>query len=73
VLQEIPDELKGKDETKGEAGLRGHLKNDKEERGGSSAYVPTDASKDKQLAAAFEHLRGITRGAAVAPKAGVPN
>ncbi len=25
VLQEIPDELKGKDETKGEAGLKGHL------------------------------------------------
>ena len=27
VLQDIPDELKGKDETKGEAGLKGHLKN----------------------------------------------
>src|SRR3954453_10318084 len=27
ILQEVPDELKGKDETKGEAGLRGHLKN----------------------------------------------
>jgi C-terminal processing protease CtpA/Prc len=37
ILQEIPDELKGKDETKGEASLRGHLKNDKEEKGGSSA------------------------------------
>ena len=24
VLQEVPDELKGKDETKGEASLRGH-------------------------------------------------
>ena len=52
VLQDVPDELKGKDETKGEAGLRGHLKNggDKEERGGSSAYVPPDPAKDKQLA-----------------------
>src|ERR671913_2647523 len=27
VLQEVPEELKGKDETKGEAGMRGHLKN----------------------------------------------
>ena len=27
VLQEVPDELKGEDETKGEAGLPGHLKN----------------------------------------------
>jgi len=53
VLQDIPDELKGKDETKGEAGLRGHLKNDKEERGGSSAYIPPDPAKDKQLIAAY--------------------
>ena len=53
VLQEVPDELKGKDETKGEAGLRGHLKNsDKDEKGGSSAYVPPDPAKDKQLIAA---------------------
>ena len=74
VLQEVPDELKGKDETKGEAGLRGHLKNgDKEERGGSSAYVPPDPTKDKQLAAAYDQLRGIQKGAAVTPKASVPN
>jgi carboxyl-terminal processing protease len=64
ILQEIPDELKGKDETKGEAGLRGHLKNtDKDERGGSSAYVPPDPAKDKQLIAALEQLRG-RKGAA---------
>ena len=62
VLQEIPDELKGKDETKGEAGLRGHLKNT-EEKGGSSAYVPPDPTKDKQLIAAFDHLRGVRKGA----------
>src|SRR4051794_36135663 len=74
VLQEIPDELKGKDETKGEAGLRGHLKNsDKDERGGSSAYVPSDPAKDQQLIAAFEHLRGIRKGAANTPRGGVPN
>jgi carboxyl-terminal processing protease len=74
ILQEVPDELKGKDETKGEAGLRGHLKNDKEERGGSSAYVPTDPAKDKQLLSAFDYVRGIQKGAAAAtPKAGVPN
>ena len=62
VLQEIPDELKGKDETKGEAGLRGHLKNG-DEKGGSSAYVPPDPAKDKQLSAAFDYLRGVRRGA----------
>jgi carboxyl-terminal processing protease len=65
VLQDIPDELKGKDETKGEAGLRGHLKNsDKDEKGGSSAYVPPDPAKDKQLIAAFDHLRSAGQGSA---------
>jgi carboxyl-terminal processing protease len=73
VLQEIPEELKGKDETKGEAGLRGHLKNDKEERGGSSAYVPPDPAKDKQLIAAYEYLRGFRQGAANTAPSGVPN
>lgn len=72
ILQDIPDELKGKDETKGEAGLRGHLKNS-EEKGGSSAYVPPDPTKDKQLNAAFDHLRGVRKGVAntrPAPEAG---
>jgi carboxyl-terminal processing protease len=66
VLQDIPEELKGKDETKGEAGLRGHLQNggDKEERGGSSAYIPPDPAKDKQLIAAYDFLRGVRKGAA---------
>ena len=73
ILQDIPDELKGKDETKGEAGLRGHLKNDKEEKGGSSAYIPPDAAKDKQLIAAYDHLRGVQKGAANKTGAGVPN
>jgi carboxyl-terminal processing protease len=74
VLQEIPDELKGKDETKGEAGLRGHLKNtDKDEKGGSSAYVPPDPTKDKQLIAAFDHLRAMRKDAANAAPAKVPN
>lgn len=41
VKQNVPDELKGKDQTKGEAGLKGHLQNSgTEEAGGSSAYVP---------------------------------
>lgn len=73
VIPEVPDELKGKDETKGEAGLRGHLKNQGEEKGGSSAYVPTDPAKDKQLIAAYEQLRGIRKGAANTTPTGVPN
>jgi carboxyl-terminal processing protease len=74
VLQDIPEELKGKDETKGEAGLRGHLKNgEKDEKGGSSAYIPPDPAKDKQLLAAYDFLRGVRQGAANTTKAGVPN
>jgi carboxyl-terminal processing protease len=66
VLQDVPDDLKGKDETKGEAGLRGHLQNgaETEERGGSSAYVPPDPAKDKQLTAAYDFLHGVRKGAA---------
>ena len=67
VLQDVPDELKGKDETKGEASLRGHLKNSgKEEKGGSSAYVPPDPANDKQLIAAFDYLRSAGQGSAAA-------
>jgi carboxyl-terminal processing protease len=59
VLNEVPAELKGKDETKGEASLKGHLKNGEEEQGGSSAYVPPDPKNDKQLNYAFDLLRGV--------------
>ena len=54
----MPDELKGKDDTKGEASLKGHLKNGEEEKSGSQAYVPPDPKNDKQLKAAMEMLRG---------------
>lgn len=73
VLQEVPEEIKGKDETKGEAGLRGHLQSgDKQEKSGSSAYVPPDPTKDKQLIAAMEILRGVRKDAA-APSTTAPN
>ncbi|MDJ1157548.1 S41 family peptidase [Chelatococcus sp. SYSU_G07232] len=75
VLQEVPDDIRGKDETKGEAGLRGHLRNGDNEKSGSSAYVPTDPTKDTQLNAAFDLLRGVKKDASSAPKptAAVPN
>lgn len=59
VMPDVPPELKGKDETKGEASLRGHLKNGEDERGGSSAYVPPDPKNDKQLNYALDMLRGV--------------
>ena len=59
VLEAIPDDLKGKDEAKGEASLRGHLSNDKgEDLSASQAYVATDPTKDTQLIAALDLLRG---------------
>ena len=61
LLQDVPDELKGKDDTKGEASLKGHLKNGDDEKTGSQAYVPPDEKKDKQLTAAVELLHGKPR------------
>ncbi|MFZ0497000.1 MAG: S41 family peptidase [Methylocella sp.] len=61
VLQDVPAELKGKDDTKGEASLRGHLKNGADEMGGSQAYVPPDPKNDKQLIAAEDILRGVNK------------
>ncbi|WP_159725991.1 S41 family peptidase [Methylosinus sp. Ce-a6] len=58
LLQDVPDELKGKDDTKGEAALKGHLKNGEDEKSGSQAYVPPDPKKDKQLTAAVDILHG---------------
>jgi len=63
ILQDVPDELKGRDSTKGEASLRGHLRNGEDEKSGSQAYVPPDATKDKQLIAAADLLRGVKTAA----------
>ena len=63
ILQDVPDELKGRDSTKGEASLRGHLRNGEDEKSGSQAYVPPDVTKDKQLIAAADLLRGVKTAA----------
>ena len=74
ILQDVPDELKGKDDTKGEASLKGHLTNGDDEKTGSQAYVPADPAKDKQLTAAMDLLHGVSQTSdAVAPKTAVPN
>ena len=59
VLQDVPDELKSRTDTKGEASLRGHLKNDGDEKTGSQSYVPPDAKDDKALKMADDLLHGI--------------
>lgn len=67
IEEELPDDIKAKinaEKPRGEASLRGHLKNpdgsvqEKEESSGSSSYVPKEAEKDTQLQYALKMLRG---------------
>jgi carboxyl-terminal processing protease len=67
VLQDVPDELKARTDTKGEASLRGHLKNDGDEKTGSQSYVPPDAKDDKALKTAADLLHGIKATASTTP------
>ena len=69
VLQDVPDELKGRSEIKGEASMRGHLTADGAEQTGSQSYVPPSEKDDKALNAAFNLLRGITVNANAAKRA----
>ena len=78
VIQELPEELQGKVEARGEASLRGHLTSEEgedEEREGSFAYVPQDRAEDEQLQYALELLRGIKVNKVFPPDPtqGVPN
>lgn len=63
VLQDVPEELKARTDTKGEASLRGHLKAEGQEETGSQSYVPPDAKDDKALKAADDLLHGIKHNA----------
>ena len=76
VLQEVPDDLKNRTDTKGEASLRGHLKGDAgKEQTGSQSYVPPDPKDDKALHAADDLLRGVQVNSAFPPnpKTPIPN
>jgi carboxyl-terminal processing protease len=75
VLQDVPEELKARTDTRGESSLRGHLKAEGDEQTGSQSYVPPNAKDDKALAAALELIRGTRTNAAFPPnpKAAVPN
>jgi carboxyl-terminal processing protease len=75
VLQDVPDELKARTDTRGESSLRGHLKADGDEQTGSQSYVPPNPKDDKALNMALELIRGIRTNAAFPPnpRGGVPN
>jgi carboxyl-terminal processing protease len=69
VDQPLPDDLKGRDLTRGESDLKGHIKGvDESDQGsGSSAYVPPEAKDDIQLNYALDLLRGTKTDPAFPP------
>jgi carboxyl-terminal processing protease len=68
VLQDVPEELKARSDTKGEASLRGHLKTQEgEEQTGSQSYIPPDVKNDKALNMALELIRGTKSNPAFPP------
>src|SRR5215472_6186137 len=75
VLQEVPEELKARTDTSGEASLRGHLKAEGDEQTGSQSYIPPDPKDDKALHTALDLIRGIQKNSAYPPnpKTAVPN
>jgi len=67
VLQDVPEELKARADSKGESSLRGHLKADGEEQTGSQSYIPPDPKDDKALKMANDLLRGVVTNSAFPP------
>jgi carboxyl-terminal processing protease len=67
VLQEVPDEVKGRVEAFAEATLRGHLKAQGTEEAGSQSYIPPDPKNDKALNLADDLFRGIAIDTAFPP------
>nr|WP_255683967.1 MULTISPECIES: S41 family peptidase [unclassified Xanthobacter] len=69
LVQDMPDDVKAKlgasgDPTRGEASLKGHLKNGEDEQAGSPSYVPPDPKDDTQLKLAVELMQGTVKNAA---------
>jgi carboxyl-terminal processing protease len=69
VLQDVPEELKARTDTRGESSLRGHLKGEGQEETGSQSYIPPDPKNDKALNTALDLIRGIQKNAAYPPNA----
>ncbi|MBD8066654.1 S41 family peptidase [Devosia sp. PTR5] len=71
VRQEVPEELKGRDEIIGEAGLAGHItiEGQQEATVGSSVYVPGEKADDTQLQYAIRLIDGEESDPSYPPKA----
>jgi carboxyl-terminal processing protease len=72
VLQDVPDELKQRTDTRGESSLRGHLKGEGQEETGSQSYIPPDSKNDKALNTALDLIRGIQKNSAYPPNPRTP-
>jgi len=69
VEQPLPEELQGRDVSRGESDLRGHIRGTEEDDAGSGsvAYVPPDPKDDIQLGYALDLLRGVKSDPAFPP------
>ena len=67
VLQEEPEELNARTDTRGEASLRGHLKAEGGEQTGSQSYIPPDPKDDKALNTALDLIRRVQQNSAYTP------
>ncbi|GHD17862.1 S41 family peptidase [Tianweitania populi] len=69
VDQPLPEEFKGRDSSRGESALRGHIKGveESDEGSGSASYVPPEAKDDIQLQYALDLIRGAKTDAAFPP------
>ena len=67
VLQDVPEDLKARTDTKGESSLRGHLKAEGDEATGSQSYVPPDPKDDKALKLSLDLIRRVTTNSAFPP------
>ncbi|HWV52861.1 S41 family peptidase [Pseudorhodoplanes sp.] len=67
VLQDVPEDMKARADSKGESSLRGHLKADGDEQTGSQSYIPPDVKDDKALKMAVDLLRGTVTNSAFPP------
>ena len=67
--QPLPEDLAGRDVSRGESDLKGHIKgaDESDEGSGSAAYVPPDPKDDVQLAYALDLLRGAKTDPAFPP------
>jgi carboxyl-terminal processing protease len=73
VLQDVPEELRARTNTRGESSLLGHLKGDGQEETGSQSYVPLDPRNDKALDTALDLMRGSKVNPAFPPVRGAAN